>query len=66
MVQITLTKDIRMAMPSGQPVPFVIVPQTVALSVNFGTLVVAAGMRMTTTIRMIMFIEVPTELNLAI
>src|ERR1700744_239384 len=63
MVQITLRKDMRTATPSGQSVPFSIVPQTVALSVNFGEFVVAAGMRMTTTIRIRMFIVVPTELN---
>ena len=35
-----------MAIPTGQSVPLVIVPQTVALSVNLGTLVVAEGSRM--------------------
>jgi len=65
-VQITATKDMRMAMPSGQSVPFSIVPQTVALSVNLGTFVVAAGIRMITIMRMRMFMVVPTELNRAI
>src|ERR1700694_1821287 len=66
MVQITLTKDISMAIPSGQSVPLVMVPHTVALSVNFGLLVVAAGTRMITTKRKMMLIVVPTELNRAI
>lgn len=48
-VQITATKDMRIAIPSGQSVPLVIVPQTVALSVNLGLFVVAAGIRMITT-----------------
>src|SRR5208282_142314 len=66
MVQITATKDIKIAIPSGQSVPLVIVPQTVALSVNLGLFIVAAGMRMMTTNKAAMFIQVPTELNLAI
>src|ERR1700685_1498666 len=56
-VQMTATKDMRMAMPSGQSVP---------LSVNLGTFVVAAGIRMITMMRMVMFKVVPTELNRAI
>src|SRR5271169_4254152 len=65
MVQMTATKDMRMAIPSGQSVPLVMVPQTVALSVNLGTFVVAAGIRMITMTSMRMFIVVPTELNRA-
>src|SRR5271169_2883463 len=59
MVQITATKDMRIAIPSGQSVPLVIVPQTVMISVYLGLFDVATGMRM-------MFRQVPTELNRAI
>jgi hypothetical protein len=62
----TLRKDMRTAIPSGHSVPLLIVPQTVALSVNFGTLIVPAGMRTITMKRIKRFIVVPTELNRAI
>src|SRR5947207_10877224 len=65
-VQMTLTNDMRIAMPSDQSVQLVIVPQTVALSVNLGLLVVGEGIRMITTRRTRMFKIVPTELNRAI
>ena len=62
----TAMKDIRMAIPSGQSVPFVMVPHTIELGVNFGELVVAAGIRIMTVISAMIFKVVPIELKRAI
>ena len=65
MVQITATKVMRTATPSGKSVMFSIVPHTLLLGVKRGLFLVPAGMQMSTVTSASMLNVDPHELNLA-